>query len=243
MTLMTALATGTIAAAVPDPSPSLVTVAPRSQARGVALIAHGGKSKSTASDSNLRTPALRMFPFMADLARAGRHGGLAVAQLRYRVVGYNDGDPVRDVEWALDELWSRFGVPVCLVGHSMGARAALRAAGHSSVTAVAGLAAWCPPHEPVAQLGGRTVMLVHGERDRIADPAGSLDLGRRARGSAARIARFEVARAGHTMLERLPLWQSLTRRFVLGALGLEPMDERIAAAFALPPERALRVPL
>ena len=45
------------------------------------------------------------------------------------------------------------------------------------------------------------------------------------------------------MLERLPLWQSLTRRFVLGALGFEPMDDHIAAAFALPPERALRVPL
>ena len=45
------------------------------------------------------------------------------------------------------------------------------------------------------------------------------------------------------MLERLPLWHSLTRRFVLGSLGLEPMDEGLAAAFALPPERALRVPL
>jgi pimeloyl-ACP methyl ester carboxylesterase len=243
MTLMHALATGTIAAAVPDRAPSLVTVAPRSPARGVALIAHGGKSKGTAPDSNLRTPALRMLPFLADLARAGRRGGLAVAQLRYRMVGYNDGDPVRDVEWALDELSGRFGAPVCLVGHSMGARAALRAAGHESVTAVAGLAAWCPPEEPVAQLAGRTVMLVHGTRDRITDPAGSLDLGRRARGTAARIARFELSRAGHTMLERLPLWQSLTRRFVLGALALEPMDERIAAAFGLPPERALRVPL
>jgi pimeloyl-ACP methyl ester carboxylesterase len=243
MTLMTALATGTIAAAVPDRSPSLVTVPPLRKARGVALLAHGGKSRSAAPDSNLRTPALRMFPFVADLARAGRRGGLAVAQLRYRMVGYNDGDPVRDLEWALDELSGRFGAPVCLVGHSMGARAALRAAGHGSVTAVAGLAAWCPPEEPVAQLGGRTVMLVHGLRDRITDPAGSLDLGRRARGTAARIARFEIARAGHTMLERLPLWQALTRRFVLGALGLEAMDDRIAAAFALPPERALRVPL
>ncbi len=243
MSRMHSTSAGTIAAALPDRRPSLVTVAPRSEARGVALIAHGGKSRSTAPDSNVRTPALRMLPFTGDLARAGRRGGLAVAQLRYRVIGYNDGDPVRDVEWAIDELAERFDAPVCLVGHSMGARAALRAAGHERVTAVAGLAAWCPPDEPVEQLAGRTVMLVHGSRDRVTDPARSLEFGRRALDTAARLARFEVARAGHTMLQRLPLWQSLTRRFVLGALGLEPMDERLAAAFALPPERALRVPL
>jgi hypothetical protein len=66
---------------------------------------------------------------------------------------------------------------------------------------------------------------------------------RRARSTAARLCRFELARTGHTMLQRLPLWQSLTRRFVLGALGFEAMDERLAAAFALPPESGLRVPL
>jgi alpha-beta hydrolase superfamily lysophospholipase len=159
------------------------------------------------------------------------------------VKGYNDGDPVRDVEWAIDALSERFAAPVCLVGHSMGARAALRAAGHQRVTAVAALAAWCPPDEPVRQLAGRTVMLVHGTHDRVTDPARSLEFGRRARETAARLVRFELAHAGHTMLQRLPLWQSLTRRFVLGALGFEAMDESIAAAFALPPDRALRVPL
>ena len=236
-------ATGSIAAALPDRAPSLVTVAPGGPARGVALIAHGGKSKSTAPDSNLRSPALRMFPFLADLARAGRRGGLAVAQLRYRVVGYNDGDPVRDMEWALEQLAARFDAPVCLVGHSMGGRAALRAAGHETVTAVAGLAAWFPPSEPVDQLAGRTVMLVHGTRDRITDPARSLAYAGRARFAAARLCRFELHGSGHAMLQRLPLWHSITRRFVLGALGLEQLDERLAAAFALPPERALRVPL
>ena len=238
-------ASATIAAALPDRAPSLVTIAPSATARGVALITHGGRSRSTAPDRNVRTPALRMFPFAGDLARAGRRSGLAVAQLRYRVVGYNDGDPVRDVEWALDELSERFGAPVCLVGHSMGARAALRAAGHESVTAVAGLAAWLPSGEPVAQLAGRTVMLVHGTSDRVTDPARSLEFARRARSTATRLCRFELARTGHTMLQRLPLWHSLTRRFVLGALGIEPMDERLAAAFALPPDgdRGLRVPL
>ena len=111
MRIMHASTSGSIAAALPDRAPSLVTLAPGGPARGVALIAHGGRSKSTAPDSNLRSPALRMFPFLGDLARAGRRGGLAVAQLRYRVVGYNDGDPVRDVEWALEQLSDRFARP------------------------------------------------------------------------------------------------------------------------------------
>jgi alpha-beta hydrolase superfamily lysophospholipase len=243
MAHMTPLGSGTIAPALADRTPSLFTIAPKSAARAVALIAHGGRSRSNAADSNLRSPALRMLPFSADLARAGRRRGLAVAQLRYRVVGYNEGDPVRDVEWAIDQLASRFDGPVCLVGHSMGARAVLRAAGHDRVTAVAGLAPWCTPTEPVQQLSGRTVMLVHGTADRVTDPAKSLDFARRARESAVRLVRVELSRTGHTMLQRLPVWQSLTRRFVLGALGLEPMDERVEAAFALPGDQALRVRL
>jgi alpha-beta hydrolase superfamily lysophospholipase len=235
--------TGTIARVLADRLPSLFTIAPKSAARGVALIAHGGKERSTAPDSHLRPPALRMLPFSADLARAGRRMGLAVAQLRYRVVGYNDGDPVRDVEWAIDHLARRFDGPVCLVGHSMGARAVLRAAGHDRVTAVAGLAPWCPPAEPVEQLEGRTVLLVHGTDDRVTDPVRSLEFGRLARTRAARLARVELPRTGHGMLQRVPTWQSLTRGFVLGALALEPMDARLDAAFALPGERGLRVRL
>ena len=235
--------TATIAPVLRDRPPSLFTIAPKSASRGVALIAHGGRERSNVRDSNLRPPALRMLPFSADLARTGRRMGLAVAQLRYRVVGYNDGDPVRDVEWAIDRLAERFDGPVCLVGHSMGARAALRAAGHERVTAVAGLAPWCPPAEPVDQLEGRTVLLVHGTDDRVTDPARSLEFGRRARTSAARLVRVELPRTGHAMLQRLPAWQSLTRRFVLGALALEPMDARLEDAFALPGDRALRVRL
>jgi dienelactone hydrolase len=240
---MPPLQSGTIAPALADRPPSLFTIAPKSAARGVALVAHGGKSRSNAPDSNLRSPALRMLPFSADLARAGRRAGLAVAQLRYRVVGYNDGDPVQDVEWAIDQLASRFDGPVCLVGHSMGARAALRAAGHERVTAVAGLAPWLPPAEPVHQLAGRTVLLVHGASDRVTDPARSLEFARRARESSTRVVRVELTRTGHTMLQRLPTWQSLTRRFVLAALAFEAMDERLEAAFALPGDQALRVRL
>ena len=233
----------TIASTVPGPdTPSLLTLGPRGRPHAAVVIAHGGQSRSTARDSNLRTPALRMLPFLLDLARSGRRLGLASAQLRYRVVGYNEGDPVADVEWALDRIAERYGVPVCLLGHSMGARAALRAAGHPSVVSVVALAPWCPPAEPVAQLEGRTVAIVHGVRDRITDPARSLEFARRALPVAARLARFELRGTGHTMLQRLPVWQSLVRRLALGTLGMRPLEDQLAAPFALPADQAVRIP-
>jgi pimeloyl-ACP methyl ester carboxylesterase len=233
----------TIARTVPGPpTPSLLTLGPRGAPRAAVVIAHGGKSRSTARDSNLRSPALRMLPFLLDLARNGRRLGLASTQLRYRLVGYNEGDPVADMEWALDRVAERYDVPVCLLGHSMGARAALRAAGHPSVVSVVALAPWCPPSEPVAQLEGRTVVIAHGERDRITDPARSLEFARQAQPVAARLARFELRGTGHTMLQRLPAWQSLARRLALGTLGLHPLEGHLAAAFALPADQAVRVP-
>jgi dienelactone hydrolase len=182
-----------------------------------------------------------MLPFLADIARAGRPLGLAVAQLRYSVVGFNDGRSVHDVTWALDRLAERFGAPACVIGHSMGARAALLAAGHPSVTAVAGLASWVPPAEPVEQLGGRTVMLAHGLRDRVTDPARSYAYALRARLTAERVCRFEIAGARHAMLDRALVWQRLAREFALGVLGCEPLDPLFAGAFGLPAEEGCRV--
>jgi pimeloyl-ACP methyl ester carboxylesterase len=222
-------------------TPSLLTLGPRGTPRGAVVIAHGGQSQSTARDSNLRSPGLRMLPFLLDLARSGRRLGLASAQLRYRLVGYNEGDPVADVEWALDRLAERYGVPVCLLGHSMGARAALRAAGHPSVVSVVALAPWCPPAEPVGQLQGRTVAIAHGVRDRITDPARSLEFARRAQPIAARLARFELGGTGHSMLQRLATWQSLARLLALGTLGLRPLEGQLAAAFAMPADQAVRI--
>lgn len=224
--------------------PSAWTLAPAGPARAIAIVAHGGRANSTAPSSRAGRAALRMYPFTIGLHRAGRRAGLAVAQLRYRVVGYNDGDPVADVEWAIGQLQSRFGdLPVCLVGHSMGARACVRAAGTDGVVALAGLAPWLTPDDPVAQIAGRTVMLAHGVRDRITDPAKSLAWAEIAQPVAARLCRFEVAGSGHAMLERIGVWQRLVRRFTLGALGLAPFDDALAAALDAPGGRAERIPL
>jgi hypothetical protein len=222
-------------------TPGLLEFGQKDDVRAVIVVAHGGKSKDERPDSNLRPAALRMLPFSMDLARRGRSRGLAVAQLRYRNVGFNDGDPVEDLAWALDRLAARHDAPICMVGHSMGARAAVLACGHPAVTAVAGLATWITPEDGVAQAAGRTVMLAHGLRDRVTDPARSYALAVQLRAAGARTCRFEVARAGHTMLDRRSTWHALTRDFAFAALGLEPYDERMAQAFDEPADRGCRV--
>ncbi len=225
-------------------TPALMTLAPRGAVRGVALLAHGGLSESAAAGSRLQGPAIRLYPFLLGVHREGRGYGVAACQLRYRVRGYNQGDPVADVEWALDEIARRHGdVPVCLIGHSMGGRSVLRAAGADNVQAVAALAPWLPPGEPVTQLAGRSVVIAHGRRDRVTDPAGSLEYALRAQPVAERLCRFEIARSGHAMLERFWLWQRLVRELTLPALGLMPWSGRLRTAFALAGESACRIEL
>jgi len=224
------------------PTPSLVTLAPRGPVRCVALLAHGGQKASASRASPLQPTALRMYPFLLGIHAAGRRQGLAACQLRYRVRGFNDGSPVQDVRWALDEISRRHGeVPVCLVGHSMGGRSVLLAAGSPHVRAVAALAPWLPPGEPVEQLAGRTVVILHGQRDRVTDPAGSLRYALEAHPVAERLCRFEIARSGHAMLERFGVWQRLTRQFTLASLGIGSWDGRFQRAFSLPREDACRI--
>src|SRR3954468_11209884 len=238
---------GSIAATVTTTdgaSPALMTLSPRGPVRGVALLAHGGRNTSTRRTRQVDGAALRMFPFLLDLHRAGRGSGLAALQLRYRVRGYNDGDPVADVEWALSEIARRHGnVPVCMVGHSMGARSVLRCAGHESVRAVVALAPWLPAGEPTVQLAGRTIVMAHGTRDRTTSPARSLAYALAAREVCELLCRFEVAGARHAMLERARTWPRLVRRAVPAALELRAWDERLLEAFALPSPAGCRVPL
>ena len=212
--------------------------------RGVTLLAPGGRSKSVAAGSRLQAPAIRMYPILLGLHRDGRRHGIATCQLRYRMQGYNEGDPVADVAWALDEIARRHGdVPVCLAGHSMGGRSVLRAAGAGNVRAVVALAPWLPPGEPVGQLAGRSVVIAHGLRDRVTDPGRSLEYALRGSAVAEHLCRFEVARSGHAMLERFWLWQRLVRDATLAGLGAEPWSDRLRRAFALPAESACRVEL
>lgn len=220
-----------------EPKPGVTVRHPRggpADVRSVALILHGGRSASTASARPWRLAALRMRPFARVIGELGH--GVAVWAVQYRYRGWNDAaaDPVEDARWALDEVSRRHGrIPVVLVGHSMGGRVALRVAGHDGVTGVAALAPWLPEGEPVDQLVGRTVLIAHGDRDRMTDSAGSLEYARRARAVTA-VARFEVRGDGHAMLRRAGDWHRLVARFAAGMLGIEPVPPEIANALRAP---------
>jgi dienelactone hydrolase len=238
--------------------PRLENAVPRGDGTaGVALVLHGGRPDGHQDASGFLLSHVRMVPFGQAIARAaasaargdgtGTPRGVETALLRYRVRGWNepDLDPVRDARWALDDVRRRHGddVRVVLVGHSMGARAALRVGGDPNVVGVVALAPWVGGSEPTGHLAGRTRLIAHGDRDRMTDPRASLAFAGRVARISDRVARFDVHGDGHAMLRRAGEWHALTARFTLAALGLEPFDEAVANAMAAGAPAGLSVPL
>ncbi|MGF1339609.1 alpha/beta hydrolase [Streptomyces flavovirens] len=206
------------------------------------LVLHGGYETGMAPPPPgiMNLPALRMLPFLRVVSRAVVAGDapVLVRRVRYTHRGWNGTrqDPLHDTVRALDRLRSEAGdIPVALLGHSMGARAALHAAGHPLVGAVVGLAPWCPPGDPVTQLAGRDVVLLHSTRDRVTSPLASQSFTVRARRAGARTCLVTIPGSDHAMLRRASAWHHLTRTLVPGLLGLAPVPDRVDAAFGLPP--------
>lgn len=220
-----------------DSVPHLQVSAAR-QPAAVVLVLHGGRETSTASVSPGQLAVLRLVPFATRITRRG-NGRVAVARLRYRVRGWNaigtqQPDPVRDAEWALDQLVQRFGnLPIGLVGHSMGGRTALRVGGHDQVGAVVGLAPWLPAGEPVQQLIDRQVLLIHGTADRMTDPRGTAAFADRLEQAGGAVSMVRIEGAEHAMLSRPGLWHELAAQFVLNAVlpGFQPSDRHDAPNF------------
>jgi dienelactone hydrolase len=214
---------------------------------GVALVLHGGRPDGHQDAGGFLLSHVRMVPFGQAIARTSASRGVETELLRYRVRGWNepDLDPVRDARWALDDVRRRHGddVRVVLVGHSMGARAALRVGGDPNVVGVAALAPWIGGNEPTDHLRGQTLLIAHGDRERMTDPRASLAFATRVARISDRVARFDVHGDGHAMLRRAGEWHALVARFTLAALGLEPFDEVIANAMATGAPDGLSVPL
>ncbi|MFE9859483.1 alpha/beta hydrolase [Streptomyces sp. NPDC005780] len=196
------------------------------------------------------TYALQL-PLARSLARAGGTDGLAAHVVHYRCRGWNttEAHHAADAEWAVDEVVRRYGdIPVCLAGHGMGGRAALRAGGHSAVTSVLAMAPWLPGDpdaepEPVKHLVGRQVLLVHGTNDARSDPELSFRLAERAKKSNRNTCRFEVHSDGHALRQHHTEVAALAADFVRGSLFGRGYARPVADALAAPPPLGLRMPL
>jgi dienelactone hydrolase len=231
----------------PDPlSPALEQRAAQGETRGIALFCHGGAAAGLEPPRERALSLVRMRAFEHFVHAAAADRGIATALVRYRVVGWNGeaADAFEDVRWAVGLLREEHGtdVPIVLVGHSMGGRAALRAGAEQSVTAVCALAPWTPPGEPVMSVRDQTVAILHGRGDRWVPAKLSADYAVRARRAGARVARFTIA-GGHTMVRRSHQWHSFARDVVLAGTGLEPMRADIANALRQPTPEGLAVPL
>ena len=162
---------------------------------------------------------LRMIPIARRIARVDRRR-LAVFRLLNSRRGWDaDHTPVRDVHWALDQLAERFArrLPTCLVGHSLGGRGALLAAPRPEVRSVVALAPYVYATDVPTGLNGQRVMIVHGTRDRIADPARSAALAQELASRTA-VGYVSVEGAKHAMLRRHGVFSGLAADFAAATL-------------------------
>lgn len=230
----------------PTTRPYVETIEPPGRVTAAILVLHGGKAAAMIQPKRNSLSMLRMRPFFSGVGKAAAPHGVATALVHYRVAGWNGAaaDAARDAVWALEDIRRRYGdVPVAVLGHSMGGRAAVRVCPTRNVVGVVGLAPWLPPEEPVPDLRGRTVLLAHGTRDRWVDGRLSAAWALRAKQQHDAVARFEVEGVGHAMLRRARDWHAFACNAVLSLLDAEPMWPLLANALHEEPPAGLRVPL
>jgi pimeloyl-ACP methyl ester carboxylesterase len=194
------------------------------------LVLHGGKADSHERSEPSHLSSRRLNPFVRALHRQGAPEGIAVWKVRYRYRGWNgrDRSPAVDAQWALVQVRERHGdVPVVLLGHSMGGRAAVHVLGDPSVVGAVLLCPWLP-NEPIDGAWQKHVVVAHGVVDRWTSPRETRAWARAAGPLAASMLYVRVRRTGHFMLRRAGLWTDLSVGFTLAWLGADPSVGRTA---------------
>jgi predicted esterase len=204
------------------PVPDHLSVRGPERPRGLVLMLHGGAQHSQRPVDG-RSLSLRRTQLMfAAIQSRVADAGCALALLRFTVRGWNaqlgEPAPVVDARRALGRIRRDYpGVPVVLLGHSMGARTAVHVADEDNVVGVVGLAPWWPADEPVSALGGRQVLAAHGRRDRITSARQTRRFLERAGEVAASTEFVDIGPVGHYMLSHVRSWN---RTALKGSLGM-----------------------
>jgi pimeloyl-ACP methyl ester carboxylesterase len=223
-------------------SPRLIAVSEPRRAEAVVLVLHGGASRrDDPRVSPTQLSVLRMIPIAGRIAKADRRR-LAVYRLLNSTRGWDTRHtPVDDVHWAIDQLREGFGsdLPIGLVGHSLGGRAAILAAERPEVRSVVALNPWVYPTDGDIDLTGRQVLVVHGTDDRIAPPDRSAAAAR-GLSRTAQVSYVRVAGAKHAMLRRGRDFERLAADFSAATL-LDGRTPRGVVARALSGEVSIDV--
>lgn len=175
------------------------------------LVFHGGSADSTMKVAPLSLAVLRLVPVAWTVAR--KVPTAAVYRLRFSVRGWNgDGAAVLDdAKWALQEIEAEHpGLPIVVVGHSLGGRVAMHVAGWTGVVGAVGLAPWVEPTDPVEQVAGVPLAIIQGTNDRMVPEPSTRAWLRRARDAGARVDSTLIEGAGHAMLRYFWRWHRLT---------------------------------
>ena len=182
------------------------------------LVLHGGASRPGRPEvSPTQLSVLRMVPVAQRLARAGG-GRLAVHRLLNSYRGWDSTHtPLDDVAWALGRLREQHGdVPVGLVGHSLGGRAALLAGEQDGVRSIVALNPWVYASDQ-ADLAGRRVLFVHGSEDRVADPRRATTVAR-ALARTTEVGFVTVPGGRHAMLRHGGVFERAASEFAVATL-------------------------
>ena len=179
---------------------------------------------------------LRMIPIAKRVVHA-THGEVAVYRLLNSFRGWDSRHtPASDARWAMARIEDDLGgpLPVCLVGHSLGGRAAILAASHPQVRSVVALAPWVYPADGHVDATGSQVLVVHGDRDRIASLESAVEMTKRLRRTAP-VGFVTVEGGKHAMLRHRAVFDGLAAQFAAATLvGAQPRG-RLEDALAQQP--------